>query len=279
MQPEGDKLDCTGRLVEDIQEIKEAITLLKEQGDEWYTNYYISDNEAGKWVGKKQLRIYQYEKAFFILRRKHHFSLLYYFAVSIESLYLNLERLIDSTRGIISVDVLHRNTMGLEEEVFLNHSFEKRIRLYRMRLGKRKKSKRRLPDACYANLKDAKTIEVMLHSAFDELCEQIPDLDEIEEAISCKQIMVIREDTEVVSFFWLERFGKSSIWRYWLTNPKYRDRSLAATVLYRQALALNEDATQTTLWVREDNQTVIKSYEVTGFVKDGLVDDVFCLIR
>ena len=268
------------RLVADIKEIKEIITALKEQGDEWYTNYYISDDVAEDWIKKNKIRIYKGAKTFFLLREKTNFSLLFYFSVDIEAFSSSIQSLLDSTDETLSVDVLHKNnTAKTIVETFLNGGFSKRIRLYRMRLGKHAPIKGKMPELCYADNTDVDSIYTMLHSEFDELCEQIPDGDEIEKAVRKRQIIVIKENANLVSFIWIERKGKTVVWRYWLTNPLYRSVSMAGIILLRQVLAMNEDADQTLLWVREDNQKVIAAHEKTGFVKDGLVDDVLCLIR
>ena len=268
------------RFVADIKEIKEAITALKEQGDEWFTNYYISDDVAEDWIKKNKIRIYQEAKTVFLLREKANFSLLFYFSVDIEEFSSSLQRLLESTDETLSVDVLHKNNAAKTVvEAFLNGGFSKRIRLYRMRLGKHAPIKGKMPELCYADDTDVDSIYTMLHNEFDELCEQIPDEDEIEKAIRKRQIIVIRENASLVSFIWFERTCKTVVWRYWLTNPQFRSISMAGIILLRQVLAMNEDASQTLLWVREDNQKVIAAHEKTGFVKDGLVDDVLCLIR
>ncbi|MBR3622889.1 MAG: GNAT family N-acetyltransferase [Selenomonadaceae bacterium] len=266
--------------MEDISEIKEAITWVKECGDEWYTNYYISDIVAKQWIKNGQLKILIGENAAFLLRQKQSFSLLYYFAASDEGLFAGMRALINETTETLSVDVLHKNDDDNKVgKIFRNIGFDKRIKLYRMRKGKSSISKAKLPKVCYAKRDDAEIIETMLSNEFDELCEQIPDIDEIKSAIDNRQIIILEDDNRVISFFWAERTGKTVLWRYWLTDPKYRSSSLAGLVLLRQVMALHEDAMQTFLWVREDNEKVIKAHEKNGFTKDGLVDDVYCLIR
>lgn len=267
------------RLVEDIQEIKDAITQVKEMGDEWYTNYYIADEVARSWIEKKQLRFFESKKTAFLLRQRGSFYLLYYFSSSIKNFSSSLRSLLGATKATFSVDILHKADSGGVEEIFLHAGFEKRVRLYRMRLSKHTSAKGKLPEPCYAERQDAGVIYTMLHQQFDEFCEQIPDIDEIEAAIAKSQILVIKERDMLVSFFWLERAGRTVLWRYWLTNPQYRAGSMAGIILLRQVMALHSDVMQTLLWVREDNPKVIRAHEKNGFQMDGLVDDVYCLIR
>lgn len=268
------------RLVKDIREIKEAITQVKEQGEEWYTNYYNADEVAKSWIEKGQLRLCGSGQTVFLLRQREKFSLLYYFSSSIANLRSSLQLLLDTAEVTFSVDVLHKADSSDEVgEIFLQAGFEKRIRLYRMRLGKHAHPKGKLPEPSYAGRSETEVIYDMLHQQFDELCEQIPDKDEIETAIVQGQILVIREQGQLVSFFWLERTGRMVLWRYWLTNPKFRAGSMAGIILLRQVMALHSEAMQTLLWVREDNPKVIRAHEKNGFQKDGLVDDVYCMIR
>lgn len=268
------------RLVEDIQEIKDAITQVKKLGDEWYTNYYISDEFARSWIEKKQLSLFERNQTTFLLRQRGSFYLLHYFSSSIKNFSSSLQSLLEATKETLSVDILHKVDSGSGvEEIFLQAGFEKRTRLYRMKLGRHTSVKGNLPEPCYAERQDADVIYAMLHQQFDEFCEQIPDIDEIEAAIAKNQILVIREQDLLVSFFWLERIGRMVLWRYWLTNPQYRAGSMAGIILLRQVMAMHNDAMQTLLWVREDNPKVIRAHEKNGFQMDGLVDDVYCLIR
>ncbi len=269
------------RLVKDILEIKQAITNCKSHGDEWYTNYYIDDEAATDLIRKKKLNIAENEYSFFLLRRKHNFYLLYFFASSIDGLATGIKSLIDTTSETLSVDVIHKKNL-ISNKVFLTFSeagFDRRIRLYRMRKGKCLPPKSKLPDVHYAVIDDVDIIDTMLHCEFDELCEQIPDKDEIEAAVKKQHIIVIKEDLSLVSFFWFERNRQTVLWRYWLTNPQYRAGSIAGIILLQQVMALHNDAIQTLLWVREDNQKVIMAHEKNGFQRDGLIDDVYCLIR
>ena len=43
------------KLVESIDEIRQAITHIKENGAEWFTNLYVEDGKLENWIGKQQL--------------------------------------------------------------------------------------------------------------------------------------------------------------------------------------------------------------------------------
>ena len=279
MQPEGCKRACPGKLVEDTREIKEAITQVKELGDEWYTNYYISDGVAEVWISKQQLMMYRHKNVVFIFRKRNNFSLVYYFASSFDGLVSSIKGLLDSTTETLSVDVLQRNgTECAVGKAFLEAGFDKRVRLHRMKFNAQIYESCNFDDICCADVDDAESVYDMLHSEFDELCEQIPDLDEIKNAIRNKEIMVVKDNSMLIAFLWIERIRKIAMIRYWLTHSEYRSRNFGAKLM-QYVLSANKDATQVLVWVREDNIRAIKKYEKMGFINDILVDDVYCLVR
>ena len=268
------------RLVNNIQKIKEAITHVKEHGDEWHTNYYIADKVAEGWIKRRQLRIYEDGQTVFLLRQRNTFFHLYYFASSAESFFSSLQHIMNSFPFTISVDVIKKNnSMRSVNASFGEADFSKHIRLYRMKLGRYTPvASSLLSDESYAEAVDAKDIYAMLHDNFDELCEQIPDIDEIEQAAIEHQILVKKREKNIISILWLERSGGIALIRYWLTLKKYRSCG-AGTELLHRGLTLHNNARQTFVWVREDNQNAIRSYEKAGFLKDGLIDDVYCLVK
>lgn len=269
-------------LVEDIQEIKEAITWLKDQGDEWYTNFFIPDDYMTACLRSGQVTIFYGKASVFLLRQKSNFQLLYFISTDIRKFDEDILDLSEHTGQTLTVDILSQKKINDSvAEIFLRHGFQKRICLYRMQLTKKYHRQEKLVnDITYAKAEDTEPIHNMLLSGFDELCEQVPSAREIIRAIEHKQILVMRNNNqEVITFFWLEHTGNMVLWRYWFTNPDYRKETLAGIILLKQALAMHAEIKRTLLWVREDNIRARKVYEKLGFKDDGLLDNVFCLIR
>lgn len=265
------------RHIENVNEIKDVITTVKSNGDEWYTNYFVSDDVVERWIKNRQIMMFRDNTTVFLLRRRKNFFLIYFFSSSIDGFVSCLNNLVNSTEVTLSVDVLYKKETPIEE-CLLQKGFSKRAGLYRMRLGNYLQMAEGLSNVCYAEINDAENIEDMLNDEFDELCEQIPEKEEIERAVASEQIIVLKDNKEIVSLLWIEKRGAIATVRYWITDNRYRGRG-AGTCVLNQALSLHSDARQIFVWVKENNYGAIKEYEKTGFVRDGLRDDVYCFIR
>ena len=54
------------RPIDDVNEIKAVISTVKCSGDEWYTNYFISDDVAERWIKKRQMTIFHDDTTAFL---------------------------------------------------------------------------------------------------------------------------------------------------------------------------------------------------------------------
>ena len=128
----------------------------------------------------------------------------------------------------------------------------------------------------FAELSDVYEVEKIIYENMDPLCEQIPDIEEIANAVYNHQILVARHNLEIAAILFFERTNISSMLRFWAVRKKYQGQGFGKTV-YERYVAINADAQRLLLWVRDDNLKVKQIYQHYGMDFDDLHDSVWVL--
>lgn len=275
VQLEGDRRDCPGRLVEDIQEIKEAITQVKEQGEEWHTNFYVADDRLSFWISAGQIRMRQTGSTLLIFRQRPMQWQMYVCNTAGETLASDLAECLLGVEGNISTDILGQDE-ALAEALPAN-GFRRYMLLHRITQTYPEPTPPVEPfdDKWLAGEEDLPGIMEILYENMDPRCEQLPDPEEFLQDIRNRNVLAIHaeESRELAAFLSFHRKGKLLHWEYWVSRKKYRKEKLGLK-LYAPYMQLNWDARRQIGFVRDDNP-MIEVYEYMGFRKDGLKDEVF----
>jgi hypothetical protein len=120
---------------------------------------------------------------------------------------------------------------------------------------------------------DADSILADLETFFDRYSEQLPDLDEIKDAIGNHCILVHRENNQVTGFLFFEPSGRNSTLRYWFVNDEFRNQNVGSSLI-RHYLAMSCSNSVSQLWVVNDNHNAINKYQYYGYVDDVLYDQI-----
>jgi len=246
-----------------------AIAAVKKAGRGFITNLYSSPEQLDYWAGKGSLVIAT-DRAMLLWRRDRDFAHLYYFAAdtaALDSALGGRER-----PGIEVVDLVGREpeTAPLAE-LFKRHGFAQRTRL--VRLVRAASGQERPQDSEFAQDTEAQPILAMLEWSFDRYAEQLPDLAEILAAVRAKQVLVVREKSQIAGLLYFELAGLTARVRYWLVQESHRDRKVGSRLMHG-FFAQSAGARRFLLWVLEDNATAIERYRHYGFAPDGLLDRV-----
>ena len=124
-----------------------------------------------------------------------------------------------------------------------------------------------------AHKSNAVEILCYLETYFDKYSEQLPELDEIEDAITKNQIIVSLVDHQLAGFLYFESLGQSSILRYWFVSPDFRNQNVGSSLI-RHYLYASCPNTSSQLWVVHDNYNAIDKYRHYGYKKDILEDQI-----
>lgn len=259
-----------------IKSFQEAMTLWsngKNRGQKSITNFFLSRAATERAVKKSRLLGTGSPGASIILREDRDFYHLYVNYSDSELLSSLLENL--TNFNTLVVDVIqrhdsHKNLIALLSNAHFHH-YRELVRLNRPRHD--------LPDlskgsgVSLANESDAALILQKLEDHFDRFSEQLPDLDEIFEAITAFQVIVCRVDDEIAGFLFLESLGKTSKLRYWFVESRFRGQSIGSALM-RHYLSVSAPNTDSQLWVVKDNLDAISKYHNYGYMQNELEDRV-----
>jgi len=255
--------------------IQEAITVIKEQGAEWLTNFYVDEGRLERWIQKGQVYYHVSAQTLLLLRQRQGFWQLYLTSSSVHDLCECLERFLPDDDDIFVTDVL--GEVPALREALQAYRWQSYLKLQRIvKLNPPGQVAEPVADESYARPGEEKQILEMLAEDIDPLGEQIPDLDEIAERIAAREVLVIRDEPtgELKAFFSFIRQGSTVTGRFLVTRRKYREEGWGLD-LSDMYFALHADTRRILGWVREDKKRNLKLYELQGYKKDRLRDEVF----
>lgn len=259
--------------VTSLTEAKSLWSAGKIRGQSSLTNFFLSQHSIERAVRKGRLTGIAQPGASLLFRRDRDFSHLYINFSNDDVFKSLLEQL--SFETPLVVDVIQRNNSHhelisiLEDAGFASHRL-----LFRLNRKVHDIQKSTEVDSVgLANHLHAVEILNFLEKYFDKYSEQIPEIDEIEEAILNRQILLSLIDDEIAGFLYFESFGLSSTLRYWFVNPKFRDQNIGSALI-RHYLAVSCQNMSSHLWVVHDNYNALSKYEHYGYTRDVLEDHV-----
>ena len=245
----------------------------KIPGKSSLTNFFLNQRSIERAIKKDNLWGIAQSGASLLLRRDRDFFHLYINFSDQEVLRTLLTKL--NTETPLVVDVIQRNNSHHELIAILKDAgFGSHRLLFRLNRKVHAIQKSTEVDSVgLANLTHAAEILNFLEKYFDKYSEQIPEIDEIEEAILNRQILLSLIDDEIAGFLYFESFGLASSLRYWFVNPKFRDQNIGSALI-RHYLAVSCQNMSSHLWVVHDNYNALSKYEHYGYTRDVLEDHV-----
>ena len=263
----------------DVNVIGDAMENVKSGAPAYCTNLFASQGQLTKWVKNGYLRLCVGTDAALLNREDQTFSHLYFLAASLDSLQRCLKERMMALSGTVVMDLV--GALGSVAElckIAYAAGFLPYKRLIRMKRLHSPTDLAHSGDTTvgFAKPDDADRISEMLHEAFDPLCEQLPGMDEIYEAIQNHSILIIRVEEEPGALLHFETQGRSSRIRYWLVTPAQQGKGFGSALM-RHYFDMHVEVRRFTLWVREENEPAISKYQHYGFTCDNLIDQVVTL--
>ena len=237
------------------------------------TNFFLTQHSIERAIRKEKLTGIAQPGASLLLRRDRDFSHLYINFSNREVLKSQLEQLTFETPLV--VDVIQRDNSHvkmisvLEDAGFTPHRLL--FRLNRQVLATEESTSG--TKVQLAHHSSAAEILRCLEKYFDKYSEQLPELDEIEEAISMNQILVSLVDHQLAGFLYFESSGQSSILRYWFVSPDVRNQNVGSALI-RHYLSASCPNASSQLWVVHDNYNAIDKYKHYSYERDILEDQI-----
>jgi ribosomal protein S18 acetylase RimI-like enzyme len=263
--------------VTDGSQIAQAIRQVRQGGRGFVTNFFAGRKQIESWVSRNALSCLRTGRCLWILRRDRDFQHLFYFAADVGALDEGLKALNEARNGaILAIDLVgRRDDVRSLADLFRGHGFADQAVLIRMS----RQANSNLPDESdrgevgFAGPADAPAILELLERLFDRFSKQIPDLDEIRDAISRNSILVCRQGMAIAGLLFFETAGLTSTLRYWCVDATFREQRVGSrliTSFFRVCRA----SKSIVLWVYAENDNAIRRYRHYGFQDEETVDQI-----
>ena len=254
-----------------------ALEGARRGGGGMVTNWFATPERIDYWIGRNCLSRLQGERAVLILRRDRRFHRVYHSAADLEALSEVLRLLSGDfdLDGVLTVDLIGR-PVDVEPVagVYRKNGFADHNCLVRMtRMAGSEGGAESESDVTFAGSADVEAVAAFLDRLLDPYTDQIPEDDEIREAASRRNIILIRRGESVGGLLLFETIGLTSHLRYWYVDGAARNQGIGARLM-RRFLRLSTASKRVILWVVGDNADAIAKYRHYGFQPDTLADRI-----
>jgi hypothetical protein len=257
--------------VASFQEAKTLWAMGKSAGKTSLTNFFLSQRAVERAISKGKFFGIAKPGGSILYRQDRDFFHVYAHYSKSEVFNSVLNEI--PTNAPLVADIIQRGDSHQEFAALLSDSGFARYRM----LDRLNRPQQGLPEQHKkvaienATLGDAGKILGDLEAFFDKFSEQLPELDEIEEAVTNDCIIVSRINGELAGFLFYEKSGRKSVIRYWFVNPQFRNMNVGSSLI-RHYLSISCPDTSSQLWVVTDNYDALNKYKYYGYEKDVLND-------
>ena len=255
-------------------QVFDAVQRAKAGATAFCTNFFPVESKLRGWIDHGEMFVELRDRAAFFFRKDRDFLRFYFCAADGAALQreiaawpgLKTERVVTDLVG--NESAVNNLRSALEPAGFRQHAQLQRL----MRTGRPESGADGLPVG-FAEKADGPAVLGLIESLFDRYGEQLPMLYEIEAAIENRQILAVRNDSELAGLLFFETQGLASTVRFWAVAEKFRALKVGSAVM-RQYLKIHDAVRRFTLWVNVGNENAIRKYRHFGYAPDGLIDHV-----
>ncbi|MDR2036307.1 MAG: GNAT family N-acetyltransferase [Bacteroidales bacterium] len=260
-------------LVENIYQIQEAVAGVKSKG--FITNFFLDMKKHNLWVEKRVLKLVTFGNTLFLLKQNDDFYHLFFCSGSIEDLSRDVKYL---DKCSYSIDILggDKETIERLKIPFLEYGFSPYKSLIRM-------SRKTVLEASFigdeiieAQKTDAEDILSLLYDNFDKRAEQIPFIEEIDNWIEDKTLLLYKKNNRIAGFLAYEISGATQYLRYWFVAKECRGIKIGSLLL-RKFFFKGNNSKRQLFWVLKDNENAIKRYIHYGFRFENIMDEILIM--
>lgn len=264
-------------LVYDISSVNNAYSFAKNFKKRFNTNCFVATEQFVKLIDNKVLYETTIGEVVFFIKKNNSFSNVYYYAASIEELSLALPQLIinmgDET---LIVDIVTKDELCKEKEVFELNGFSSYTSLVRMSsMGSVDISDTHIPTSKLRNARKEDVLEIhgLLMSFFDPRAEQLPDQEDLLLWIEQDSILLYEEQGKIAGFIIYDLKTTTLYLRYWFVHPEFRDLKIGSQ-LFKEFLKRGQHTQRQLFWVIQTNENAIKRYLHYGFKAEKMYNFV-----
>lgn len=262
-------------LVRDIESLNKMMQKIKRIDKRIFTNFFFMDDEKKILISNKRLYIVDNDNLLLIFIKNTNFYRLYYYSNAMESLKNGLKKLdMNSEKKIVADLVGRKNDLSQMVDLFLESGFNLQTTFYRMAKINDNNITYSIDEnlnLSFADYEDSKLIYKKVTKNFNELTEHLPSIEDIKLAIKKENILVVKDNGDIIAYLIFDRTSETSIYRYWYVDELYRGQKIGSKLTNRYFYEC-KDVKRFILWVESSNSNAIQKYMHYGFKKDKLVD-------
>ena len=255
-----------------VDELNSKIDLLRRGNKGFITNSFIPARQLAAMVRSDGITIKMSNDTVIILAEEEQLVRLYFYASNIKSLrQLPLMIPLNISKMII-LDIIGKNPGA---EIMSNelekHNFYTYGELIRMKRKNEEEMPENISDVFYAGTDDIDEIMEILYEEFDILISRLPTIRKLEEAISNREVTIVRQQDLLAGLAYFEKPGVKLKYLYQIVvRNGFRGRGITDDLLVYTFRNTPKD-TVFQLWVETKNERAINKYRKHGFTPDGLV--------
>lgn len=256
-------------------EVFEAIGRLRAATPDALTNFFVTPKQATAWMERGTLSIREGNGSILALRRGRGVHHVYHVAESAAELSAALGWLTASWRGVLVADLVgHSEETARGAEIYGLHGFEHYTSLVRMvRLTDGSSRHSAASTARFAGPDDVPAVRDFFERTLDPLRDQIPELEEIQVAVTRRNILIECHGEHVGGALYFETTGLTSMLRYWYVDQSIHGQGFGGRLM-RKYIELCRGIRRIVLWVACENAEAIAKYRHYGFCEDKLMDRI-----
>jgi GNAT superfamily N-acetyltransferase len=263
------------RLVTSSAELTDAIDQVRRGAGGLTTSWFAALPQVEYWIRRRVLYRTDGLSALLIVRRDRNFYHLSHVASSREALSEALAEFGDQPDIHVADLVGFADDASALATLYQAHGFSEHRCLVRMVRLATDASAQNPADAdiVVAGPPDVPAVYAFLDRLLDPFRDNIPELDELEDAAARGGILMVNRGAEPGGVLLFETTGFTSILRYWYVAADCRDQGVGARLI-RAFFRLCAASKRIILWVDATNSSGIAKYEHYGFRRENLVDRI-----
>lgn len=259
------------KTVNSFDEVRTYISKVRGLRKGFLTNFFPEQKKIDMWTSHECLYVVEGEETAIFLKKDDGFTYILYCATTKEQLLGALASLPEDTYVFDQIVDARADASLLDG--FKAMGFEVRKSLVRM--SKINETPEPVADASVydATKEDIPVLDELLHEHFDKYAEQLPTIEELNEFVELKHVIVKRTDDKIAGFIFYDQSPSTLYLRYWLVNTEFRNQRVGSELFHeynRRGAACKRHM----LWVVEDNENAIKRYEHYGYKNEAMKDYV-----
>lgn len=235
------------------------------------TNFFPEQRKIDMWIYNECLYVIEGEETAVFLKKDDGFTYIFYCSTAKDQLFDAIAALPEDAYVFDQIVDARTDTSLLDG--FKSLGFVVRKSLVRMSKINETPAKIEGASVYDATKEDIPALDKLLHEYFDKYTEQLPTIEELNEFIDSRHMIVKRSGNKIAGFIFYDQSPSTLYLRYWLVVPEFRNQGVGSELFHeynRRGVACKRHM----LWVVEDNENAIKRYEHYGYKNENMKDYV-----